>query len=176
MTERLDLNDPATAAQVLALQHVAYAMEAELVGFDSIPPLHESLDDLRCRPLEWLGVVEDGRVVGAMAISMTGHGCDIDRLVVDPSRQRGGIGRQLVSAVLHHACVTVSTGRDNTPAVRLYESLGFRRVGATEVEPGFWTVQFERRGEPPASSTRATTISDPGGRPSSATKRRDVSP
>ena len=152
MIERLDLSDPAIAAQVLAIQRAAYAQEAELVGYDAIPPLHETLDELRSQPLEWLGAIEDGVLAGAMAITGEGRRCDIDRLVVDPPRQRRGIGRRLVGAVTHHVVVTVSTARDNTPAVRLYESLGFRRVGETEVEPGFWTVQFERRNDHLATS------------------------
>ena len=152
MIERLDLSDPAIAAQVLAIQRAAYAQEAELVGYDAIPPLHETLDELRSQPLEWLGAVEDGVLAGAMAITGEGRRCDIDRLVVDPARQRRGIGRRLVGAVSHHVVVTVSTARDNIPAVRLYESLGFHRVGETEVEPGFWTVQFERRNDHLATS------------------------
>lgn len=152
MIERLDLSDRGTAERVLEIQRAAYAMEAALVGSDSIPPLHESLEQLQMQPLEWLGVVEAGVIVGAMAITGEGRACDIDRLVVDPARQRRGIGRQLVAAVTHHVVVTVSTGRDNAPAVRLYESMGFRRVGETEVEPGFWTVQFERRNDHLATS------------------------
>jgi ribosomal protein S18 acetylase RimI-like enzyme len=143
--ERLDLTDERVAARVLAIQRAAYAIEAELVGFDGIPPLHESLDELRAQRLEWLGVVDDGEIAGAIAITGEGRACDIDRLVVDPAFHRRGIGRRLVQAVVHHAVVTVSTGADNAPAIALYESLGFRRTGRTEVAPGFWTVQFERR-------------------------------
>ncbi|CAB4602912.1 MAG: hypothetical protein F2534_22915 [Actinobacteria bacterium] len=59
MIERLDLSDPAIAAQVLAIQRAAYAQEAELVGYDAIPPLHETLDELRSQPLEWLAAIVD---------------------------------------------------------------------------------------------------------------------
>ena len=41
--EPLDLADPATAADVLRVQRAAYRVEAELIGFDGIPPLHEPL-------------------------------------------------------------------------------------------------------------------------------------
>ena len=148
MIERLDLGDDATARRVHEIQLAAYAIEAALVGFDSIPPLHETLDELRRQPLAWLGVVEDGVIAGAIAFTDDGGTCDIDRLVVDPAWHRRGIGRRLVQAVLHHPHVIVSTGADNAPAVTLYVSLGFRRVGRTEVAPGFWTVQFERVEQP----------------------------
>jgi SAM-dependent methyltransferase len=163
--ERLDLSDGGTVARVLEIQRAAYAREAELVGFDSIPPLHETLDELQRQPLEWLGVVEDGVIVGAMAITGEARECDIDRLVVDPMWHRRGIGRRLVQAVTHHAVVTVSTGAANAPAVALYESLGFRRVGETEVAPGFWTVQFERRNTDLATSFDADVLGYERARP-----------
>ena len=44
--ERLDLSDVETAVQVLQVQRAAYRVEAELIGFDGIPPLHESYEEL----------------------------------------------------------------------------------------------------------------------------------
>ena len=49
----------------------------------------------------------------------------------------------LVAAVLADAAgrpVTVSTGRGNTPARRLYARAGFRETGQREVLPGLWVV------------------------------------
>ena len=43
---RLDLSDPDTLRRLWDLQRASYAVEAELIGFDGIPALHESLDDL----------------------------------------------------------------------------------------------------------------------------------
>lgn len=37
---------------------------------------------------------------------------------------------------------TVSTGRTNAPARRLYERLGFDELGETEVEPGLWVTRL----------------------------------
>lgn len=142
MIERLDLCDPSVADRVLEIQRAAYSVEAALIGFDRIPPLHESLDDLVEAPLEWLGVVERNVIVAAIAITGSGRRCDIDRLVVDPEHHRRGLGRRLVEAVLHHELVTVSTGEGNAPAIALYESLGFIRTGRIEVGPGVWTVQL----------------------------------
>lgn len=143
MIERLDLADPATAREVLAVQHAAYRVEAELIGFDGIPPLHESLDELVRSPLEFVGVRRGGRVVAAMGYSVDGRTCEIDRLVVDPEWHRRGLGRRLVEHVLHHQVVGVSTGTANTPARRLYESLGFRPIGVTGIGPGVTATSFQ---------------------------------
>lgn len=144
MIEVLDLGDPATAADVLRIQRAAYRVEADLIGFGGIPPLHETLDELIAEPLEWRGIRIDGRLAAAVAITGTGRRCDVDRLVVDPAHFRQGLGRRLMQSLLHHESVTVSTGEANLPAVTLYESLGFRRTGRSEIGPDVWTVQFGR--------------------------------
>lgn len=44
---KLDLQDEDTLRSLWSLQHKAYRLEAELIGFDSIPPLLETRDTLR---------------------------------------------------------------------------------------------------------------------------------
>jgi GNAT superfamily N-acetyltransferase/SAM-dependent methyltransferase len=145
MIEVLDLAVDGVAADVLALQHAAYRVEAELIGDDRIPPLHETLDELvAATDLQWRGIRIDERIVAAMAVTGVGRQCDIDRLIVDPAYARRGLGRSLVEAVLHHSVVTVSTGALNVPARALYESLGFRVVRDLEVLPGLSITEFER--------------------------------
>ncbi|GAA0897356.1 hypothetical protein GCM10009557_71990 [Virgisporangium ochraceum] len=77
-------SDEPLASALLSLQHAAYAVEAAAIGDDRIPPLHETLDELRAGPLRWLGAFQDDRVVGAIAWTEDGSTVDIDRLVVDP--------------------------------------------------------------------------------------------
>jgi ribosomal protein S18 acetylase RimI-like enzyme len=133
-------------SEVLALQQAAYAVEAAIINDDRIPPLHESLDDLRAQPLLWLGAMDEGdRLVGAVAWEETADEVDINRLVVHPEALRRGIGRALVKEVLARAGgrrVVVSTGRDNTPARTLYERLGFALRGEVEVIPGLWITNY----------------------------------
>ncbi|PJJ71784.1 ribosomal protein S18 acetylase RimI-like enzyme [Diaminobutyricimonas aerilata] len=155
-------NDDALAERLLAVQHAAYRVEAELIGSNAIPALHEDVRALQSAPLSWLVAVEPavgaaagamagdvpGEVAGAVAWSVGDDGWDIDRLVVDPAFFRRGVGRALVSAVLERAGdgpVTVMTGRDNAPARALYDSLGFRHLGDVEVEPGVHLARFARR-------------------------------
>ncbi|MGY1830504.1 GNAT family N-acetyltransferase [Geodermatophilus sp. SYSU D01180] len=143
--------DAGLAARLLEVQHAAYAVEARLIGDDRIPALHEDLAALRAAGLSWLVARDGATVLGALGRRDTGHGVDVDRLVVDPAHARRGTGLALVAAVLERAGrrpVTVSTGRDNTPARRLYARAGFAEVAEREVLPGLWVVDLVRPGRP----------------------------
>jgi GNAT superfamily N-acetyltransferase len=138
-------DDRELARALLRVQHAAYAVEAGLIRDDRIPPLHEDLDDLRNAPLRWLAAFAGDALVGAVAWTEDRAGVDIDRLVVAPGVHRQGVGSALVRAVLRRAAgrrVTVSTGRENMPARRLYERLGFTCAGADEVMPGLWISRY----------------------------------
>ncbi|MFG3440287.1 GNAT family N-acetyltransferase [Nonomuraea sp. NPDC047897] len=131
--------------ELLALQHAAYAVEAELIGDDRIPPLRETLEGLRSEPLTWLGMFDGERLVGAVAWEETPEEVDVNRLVVHPEEHRRGIGRALVEEVVARAGgrrIVVSTGRDNKPARALYERLGFWARGEHEVIPGLWIASY----------------------------------
>ena len=145
LVDRLDLSDRDTAAQVLAVQRAAYRIEADLIGFDGIPQLAESLDELQAKQLEWLGIRDrHKRVTAALAFSESDSVIDIDRLVVAPGSLRRGYARALVSALPTNRTVVVSTGEGNHPARALYESLGFTRTHGEEVVPGLMITHFRR--------------------------------
>lgn len=144
----MKITDISPDAELLELQRAAYAVEAEIIGDDRIPPLRESLAELLARPLDWLGAFdgEDG-LIGAVATAEAAEEVDIDRLVVHPRAHRRGAGRALVQEVLSRAGarrVTVSTGRENVPARTLYERLGFTLQGEAEPVPGLWVVSYAR--------------------------------
>jgi len=140
--ESLDMTDAPTADQVLAVQRAAYRFEADLIGSDEIPPLHESRDDVMASPLDWLGVIEDGKIVGVLGYSVAGDSIDVDRLVVAPEMARMGIGSALLGALPPSVEVTVSTGTLNSPARAFYESHGFAAVGTSEPVPGLSVTHY----------------------------------
>ncbi|MDV8021339.1 GNAT family N-acetyltransferase [Rhodococcus sp. IEGM 1330] len=134
--------DQALAELILAVQKGSYAVEAGLIGDDRIPVLHESVDDLSAAQVHWLVAREGDEILGAAAWSNS----EIDRLVVSPHAHRRGIGRALVDAMLESIVarrVHVATGRDNSPARRLYESVGFVHTEDRQVLPGLWLARYE---------------------------------
>ena len=146
MISGISPNADPLGAELLALQRAAYTVEAEIIDDDRIPPLHESLEELRAQPLLWLGATdEDGRLVGAVAWEETAEEVDLNRLIVHPEALRRGIGWALVKEVMARAAgrrVVVMTGRDNLPARRLYERLGFVARDDVEVIPGLWLTGY----------------------------------
>ncbi len=140
-------HDDTVGGRLLEVQHAAYAVEAEIIGDTRIPPLSETLDELRARPLTWAAAYDGDLLVGAVAWTETADEVDIDRLVVAPEAHRRGVGRALVEEVTGRAGdrrIVVSTGRDNGPARGLYERLGFVKSGEVEVIPGLWVVEYAR--------------------------------
>jgi len=145
----LDLGDADTLAALVRVQRASYRVEAELIGFDDLPPLRETPDDLARRGESFLGAFEGERLLGAVAFRRHRAWVDIYRLVVDPGAFRRGVATRLLDALdaLHAdaAWTTVATGEKNAPAVALYERRGFEPVGQTAVAPGIRIVRFERR-------------------------------
>jgi len=143
----LDVTDRTLAERLLTIQHAAYAVEAELIGFDGIPPLREDLDGLMSSTEHWLGRYDGTLLVGAIAYELSDDTVEIDRLVVDPAHARRGHGRALLDhldRVAPRAVSLVSTGSANTPAVALYTSRGYAAVAELEVAPGISITQFRR--------------------------------
>jgi ribosomal protein S18 acetylase RimI-like enzyme len=145
----LDLGDPGTLEALVRVQRASYRVEADLIGFDGLPPLRETPEQLASVQESFLGAFDGDRLLGAVAFVRHRTWVDIHRLVVDPAAFRRGIATKLLDALdeLHAdaAYATVATGEQNAPAVALYERRGFHAVGRTMVAPGIRIVRFERR-------------------------------
>jgi ribosomal protein S18 acetylase RimI-like enzyme len=132
---------------VLEVQHAAYAIEAELIGYPQLPPAHETLAALQaCGEELWL-CEEDGALLGVVGLEHADDELLIARLFVAPWALRRGVGTALVLHALSRAGgrrVRVGTGAANAPAVNLYEGLGFRRSDVREPAPSVAWVELVR--------------------------------
>jgi ribosomal protein S18 acetylase RimI-like enzyme len=144
----LDLADDATAAALVTLQRASYALEARLIGAASLPPMHESEEQLRASGETFLGALRTGRLLGAVSYKREGDTVDIHRLVVDPAALRRGIATELLDALEAReagaARWVVGTGAANAPARALYERRGFAPVEERIVPGGITWVRMER--------------------------------
>lgn len=134
------------AHKILAIQRPSYQIEADLIGFQGIPALSETVEDILNSKEIFLGYYEDDQLLGVLSYEENEDFVDICRLVVSPASFRRGIGRQLVSYIMEEIRgsreVVVSTGLKNIPAVTLYEKLGFQQERTVEIAPGIQIVNM----------------------------------
>ena len=129
---------PATASdagEILTVQRAAYVTEAQLNDNHWIPPLTETLDDIRAAIAEQTVVcaVLGPRLVGAVRAHADGTVWRIGRLAVAPDLQGTGLGTGLLAAIEALATSGIDTfalftGPESLPNVGLYERRGYHRV------------------------------------------------
>lgn len=147
MIQKLDHRNEMTAKSIQKIQRPAYLIEAQLMGFDGIPQIKESFRQIQDCEEVFIGYLDGKTLLGFISFKIEAGIVDIHRLVVDPGHFRRGIGRQLLHFLLENfkeMAFTVSTGRDNIPAKKLYGSFGFIEIEDFEVAPGIYCTAFKR--------------------------------
>jgi GNAT superfamily N-acetyltransferase len=139
---------PDDAGEALTLQRAAFVEEALIYDSVHMPPLTQTLDELRAELVENLGCVarESGRMLGAVRARTDGELLLIGRLVIAPDVQGKGIGSRLLGAVEQRGreagCreAELFTGSLSEANLRLYERSGYRETGRVEGDDGIEQV------------------------------------
>lgn len=94
----------------------------------------------------------NGEVVGACALlRIDDHRYELAKMTVAESARGLGLGRRLAEAIIARArtigarCVSLETNSALTPAIQLYESLGFRHIDGACASRNRCNVQMELR-------------------------------
>lgn len=149
---RIERAVPADAGEILTVQRAAYVAEAQLYGDPFIPPLVESIEQLRkalAGDAVVLKAVLDGRLAGAARARFSGRTCLVGRLVVAPDLQGRGIGRRLLAALEDEAagradaCV-LFTGHLSEANLRLYRRLGYAETRRERVAAHLTLVHMRK--------------------------------
>jgi ribosomal protein S18 acetylase RimI-like enzyme len=151
----LDLDDEDTVAALVELQRASYAVEAELIGAASLPPMRDTPETLRASGETFLGMHREQRLLGIVSYKRDGATVDIHRLAVHPSAFRRGVARELLDALdareAGAAHWTVGTGAGNLPARTLYARRGFAVTQERVVPGGIRWVRMDRLLDSPPS-------------------------
>jgi GNAT superfamily N-acetyltransferase len=139
----------ADAAEILALQKLAYESEARLYRDWSLPPLTQALDSLRAELASTviLKACMGEKLVGSVRAAAGEGKVRIGRLIVHPGSQGRGIGTLLMRAIESRfpgARFELFTGSRSERNLRLYERLGYRRV-REQVSSGVTLVFLEKQ-------------------------------
>jgi ribosomal protein S18 acetylase RimI-like enzyme len=151
------IHHPPTAAFLLRRLGSADAAQyraLRLAGLRAFPhAFRPSVEEAMAQPLSWaearlakageywFGAFEGAELVGAICLrtqdgAKIRHSASLNALVVDPGRQRAGIGGALVAHLIASARalgylrqITLTVHEGNTAAERLYERYGFVQFG-----------------------------------------------
>jgi ribosomal protein S18 acetylase RimI-like enzyme len=130
---------PGDAGEILTLQRAAYVTEAQAHDDLGMPPLTQTLEQLRAEladpDVTARGVRDRGRLVACVRVRLAGPAtAEIGRLVVAPDRQGEGLGSGLLLAAEERlgpgvTVIRLFTGERSHANLRLYERLGYRETG-----------------------------------------------
>ncbi|MFC4403898.1 GNAT family N-acetyltransferase [Gracilibacillus xinjiangensis] len=147
MIKKLDITAYQTATEVLSVQIASYMVEAEIISYNKLPPLQDTVESLQqCKEI-FYGCFINGNLCGAISFKIEDQVLDIHRLMVHPSSFNKGIAQQLLDSVTENNQIhkyTVSTGKGNLPATRFYEKNGFSITHERKMNDQLQLVFFEK--------------------------------
>lgn len=145
----------ADAGELFTLQRACWAEEAVTSGSSSMPPLTETLADVRASLQEWQTWVvrSGGRLVGSVRARVSPDDpavWQIGRLMVAPDLHRRGLGRALLAyaegaAPPHPTTLWLNTGARSERKLRTYRKAGYRLVPGAGTFPGTVDLVKSRR-------------------------------
>ena len=138
---------------ILALQKKAYLSEAAIYNDFSIPPLHQSMDDIedefnKCLFIKLEG---EGEIIGSVRGYETGGVCFIGKLIVEPNFQNQGIGTRLLvdieSRFPNAQFFELFTGHKSQKNLHIYQKQGYVISRSEQVSPSL-TLTYLRKKNP----------------------------
>lgn len=148
------------AAEILALQRLAYRSEALLYNDFGIAPLRQTLPEMEADLAEKLvlTVSAGGRIIGSVRAHVDGGTCCIGRLIVHPDHQDRGLGTFLVKVIEerfpHAGRFELFTGHRSVKNLHLYAKLGYRPFREEPVSEALTLVYLEKTISPPIPPTK----------------------
>jgi GNAT superfamily N-acetyltransferase len=138
------------AAEILALQRLAYVSEAEIYGDFSIQPLTQTQENL-LREFETHTIFkaeQDRKIVGSVRTLLKEGTCHVGKLIVHPEEQNQGIG----STLMRHLedfnpdadRFELFTGDKSLCNLYLYAKLGYREFKRERLNGQLWLVYMDK--------------------------------
>jgi GNAT superfamily N-acetyltransferase len=147
--KELNLGDQDLVSELLTVQKLAYREEARIIGYDRIPALADTNENiLECRET-FYGFFCKERLSAVISVIRDGSVLTICRLVVHPSEHRRGIASQLLSHLDKRypeaVILRVRTAAKNDPALKLYKAHHFIETRRWTMPDGLELIELERR-------------------------------
>jgi phosphoribosylanthranilate isomerase/GNAT superfamily N-acetyltransferase len=139
------------AAEILALQKLAYRSEADLYRDHSIAPLVQTPAEIESEfgVKRFLKASDGGRIIGSVRGELRGGTCHVGRLIVHPERQNRGIGGRLLRSIEAQfpeaERFELFTGERSARNLYLYGKHGYREFRREPMNGQFELVYLEKR-------------------------------
>ena len=143
----------ADAAEILALQKLAYISEAEAINDFTIAPLHQTREEIQIEfeNQVFLKVVREGKIVASVRGYVQSGTCYIGKLIVHPLAQNQGIGTRLLQAIEERFAdaqrFELFTGWKSMKNLYLYEKLGYERFKEVRVSEKLTLIYLQKFNE-----------------------------
>jgi GNAT superfamily N-acetyltransferase len=134
------------ALAILELQKLAYKSEAAIYDDYSIPPLKQTLDEIRSQFNDHT-FLKATLNVGSVRARNTRFSCLLGRLIVHPDHQNQGIGTILmksIEAVEPAARYELFTGSKSEKNLYFYYKLGYREFRRMKINDKLTLVFLEK--------------------------------
>ena len=148
MIKQFDIRLPINAEKLLEIQMPAYKVEAEIIGYDDIPPLKDTVNTLKQCEETFFGYYINEELCAAISVKVIDNEVDIHRLIVHPDHFRKGIAQKLLTFIerqFNKRIIIVATGSKNKPAITLYKKNGFRITKEIQVNEHLSLTYFEKK-------------------------------
>lgn len=141
--------DEEDAAEIQALQKLAFATEAELYD-GPIPPMMQTIEELRGSFADhrYLKAVLGGRIIGSVRAKAQDGTCYIGRMVVHPDYRRHGIGTNLLGKIeeaVPESRYELFTGHLSRKTIALYEKNGYVQYQTVRWSDDLTHVYLEKK-------------------------------
>ena len=144
--DKKDLND------ILVLQYLAYQSEAEICNNPNIPPLTQTIEEVKAefeKGTFLKAVDENGNIVASVrAVSENGT-LFVGKLIVHPDLQGQGIGTKLLSEI-ERVCPSkryeLFTSAKSERNIKLYERLGYIKYKERNLSDGLKLIYLAKAG------------------------------
>ena len=146
----IELASIGDAEEILELQKLAYKSEAKIIGDFTIPPLLQTIDDIRSEFNHriFLKVVVENKIIGSVRCYLKKGTCYVGKLIVHPDCQNHGIGTRLLAAAekqfpaaerfeLFTSCKSVKN-------LHIYEKCGYHRFRSQTVSDKLTLLFLEK--------------------------------
>jgi ribosomal protein S18 acetylase RimI-like enzyme len=137
-------------AAILELQKLAYQSEAKLYNDFCIPPLMQTIDELKKDFTDkvFLKAQIEEKIIGSVRGYQARDTCYVERLIVYPDYQGQGIGTALMNQL--ESCFDwvqrfeLFTGDKSERNIHLYERLGYTIFKSQEINKNLSLVFMEK--------------------------------